>query len=921
MTISHPRLVQLLGCDSPDQLPDPTTINSLRTIAPILVPLSNKDVLLGSLPSRGVDLYLFDDLQQSAHHSDQLSDNREVGQDEGNLVRERVRTIIDSLDSGLFIRVVTDLWDQLIESGVGQERIIRRIDLFSSEQKNQNSNNVEEEDFEKDCDLMLAFGENGNVSSEILVEQFLLKHNQRSKDSKTFILNTPGHDFEDSLISKLKTKNDYRLVPVFGPGLLSKPDGLDQLIDFYISSLRSDRPDGLFSTSVVASSPSSTLLGQVYSSTDSIRMSIKTGRATYFSRSRNQIWIKGQTSGSTQELLRIRTDCDGDSLEFQVVQKPLTGFCHTQEISCFGPLGGFSGLESTLIKRLNSSVPGSYTNRLFSDEKLLKAKIMEEAEELCDAEEKVDVASEMADLIYFGLCRCISKGVSLGDVEDVLNRRSLKITRRKGDSKRKWADQIEKKSSRVRLQESQQRPSDDGTDGELLRCRVFDFSQTTPSQQTELLKRPIFDSQTMLDRVKPILDMVKSKGDIGLIEAVQKFDRLKDQVPDSLVINSPFKESLISAEVKRAIDVAYENIFKFHLKQLEKEKKPMVVETMKGVVCSRFARPIDRVGLYIPGGSATLPSTALMLGIPAQVAGCEFVSMATPARADGTISPEIMYIASKCGVKQIIKAGGAHGIASLAYGTESVQKVDKIFGPGNQFVTTAKMIVASDLEAKVAIDMPAGPSEVLVIADKWCNPKFVAADLLSQAEHGPDSQVILIAINFDEALIEKVQKEIEEQARKLTRVSIIEKSISKSLIIRVKTTEEAFDISNDYGPEHLIIQLKEDQHQFSRESNGSEDDVSQRNGFINLVKNAGSVFIGDYSPESCGDYASGTNHSLPTSGYAKQYSGVSTLGFMKHITTQELSLEGLKGLSKSVITLAEVEGLDGHANSVRVRLN
>jgi len=306
--------------------------------------------------------------------------------------------------------------------------------------------------------------------------------------------------------------------------------------------------------------------------------------------------------------------------------------------------------------------------------------------------------------------------------------------------------------------------------------------------------------------------------------------------------------------------------------------------------------------LYVPGGTAILPSTALMLGIPAQVAGCKEIVLATPPRPDGSISPEVMYVAHLVGASVILKAGGAQAVAAMAYGTKTVPKVDKIFGPGNQWVTAAKMLVQNDTDALVSIDMPAGPSEVLVIADHTANPAFVAADLLSQAEHGVDSQVILIAIDLTSEHLAQIEREVDEQANALPRVDIVRVSISNSLIVKAKTVEEAFAFSNDYAPEHLILHL---------------DNAAQK---VSLVENAGSVFVGPYTPESCGDYASGTNHTLPTNGYARQFSGVNTLSFQKHITSQEITADGLDELGPVVATLADCEGLQAHANAVRIRL-
>jgi len=323
---------------------------------------------------------------------------------------------------------------------------------------------------------------------------------------------------------------------------------------------------------------------------------------------------------------------------------------------------------------------------------------------------------------------------------------------------------------------------------------------------------------------------------------------------------------------------------------------------MPGVVCSRFARGISRVGLYVPGGTAILPSTALMLGIPAQVAGCKEIVLATPPRPDGSISPEVVYAAHKVGATVILKAGGAQAISALAYGTASVPKVDKVFGPGNQWVTAAKMLVQNDTDALVAIDMPAGPSEVLVIADSSASPAFVAADLLSQAEHGIDSQVVLVAVDLSQENLQTIEEEVDAQARALPRFDILKESLRKSLIVQVPDTKTALEFSNDYAPEHLILHLVD------------------APAIVDHIQNAGSVFVGPWTPESCGDYASGTNHTLPTNGYARQFSGVNTQSFQKHITSQEITRAGLEKLGPVVVTLADAEGLQAHANAVRIRL-
>ena len=353
-------------------------------------------------------------------------------------------------------------------------------------------------------------------------------------------------------------------------------------------------------------------------------------------------------------------------------------------------------------------------------------------------------------------------------------------------------------------------------------------------------------------------------------------------------------ESLLNDDLKKAIQQAKLNIEKFHLAQKEEIKK---IETMPGIFCWRRSLPIEKVGLYIPGGSAPLFSTVLMLAIPASIAGCKEIILFTPPTKEGNIHPAILFTAKLCGVNKIFKIGGAQAIAAMAYGTETVPKVFKIFGPGNPFVTLAKQLVQME---GIAIDMPAGPSEVLVIADETANPAFVAADLLSQAEHGPDSQVLLITTN--ESIIESVQKEIKKQLMNLPRKEIAEQALQNSKIILVKNIEEAITLSDKYASEHLILQCK------------NSEVVAEK------INNAGSVFIGNYSPESAGDYASGTNHTLPTNGYAAMYSGVSLDSFLKKVTFQQLTKEGLQNIGNTVMTMAEAEGLDAHKNAVMIRL-
>ncbi|KAF9464482.1 histidine biosynthesis trifunctional-protein [Collybia nuda] len=656
--------------------------------------------------------------------------------------------------------------------------------------------------------------------------------------------------------------------------------------DAFLASIVSDRSDGFFPT--IVSTVTGHSLGLVYSSTESIRESIITGKGVYQSR-RHGLWRKGETSGATQEVISIRLDCDSDSIEFRVLQHG-AGFCHLNRQSCFGEASGLPALESTLRSRLTQAPKGSYTRKLFDEPELLRSKIMEEADELCRATTKEDVAFEAADLLYFALAKCISAGVTIADIEQSLDAKAKRVTRRPGNAKPQWSKQIS-----AHIDEQKELPTADSR----IRMRTYVLSEVSSDERSKLLKRPVLKSEEMISKVKPIVDEVRSRGDAALLEFTAKFDKVQLA---STVIFPPFAPETMQIDptVKSAIDQAYINIRKFHAAQVDGEA--LVVETMPGVVCSRFARPISRVGLYVPGGTAILPSTALMLGIPAQVAGCKEIVLATPPRSDGSISPEVMYVAHLVGASALLKAGGAQAVAAMAYGTKTVPKVDKIFGPGNQWVTAAKMLVQNDTDALVSIDMPAGPSEVLVIADHTSNPAFVAADLLSQAEHGADSQVVLVSVDLSQEKLDHIEKEVDVQARALSRVDIVRQSIAKSIIVKTSSVEEAIAFSNDYAPEHLILHLK-----------NARDNVT-------LIDNAGSVFVGSYTPESCGDYASGTNHTLPTNGYARQFSGVNTLSFQKHITSQEITFDGLKGLGPVVATLADCEGLEAHAHAVRIRL-
>ena len=417
-----------------------------------------------------------------------------------------------------------------------------------------------------------------------------------------------------------------------------------------------------------------------------------------------------------------------------------------------------------------------------------------------------------------------------------------------------------------------------------------------PSVETwaAILSRPVIDNKLLLKQVGKIVEDVKVKGDGALKKYVKKFDGVS--LRNLIVDQREFKnaESKISIGLKLAIDQAFENILQLHLAQKEEIKE---VETMPGVRCWRKSIPIERVGFYIPGGTAPLFSTVLMLGVPAMVAGNNEVIMCTPPAKDGTVHPAILYAANKVGIKTVYRCGGAQAIAAMAFGTFSIKKVYKIFGPGNQYVTAAKQYVQAN---GIAIDMPAGPSEVCVLADKTANPVFVAADLLSQAEHGVDSQVLLVSDDLD--LIEKTKAAVDMQLQLLERKDIADKALLNSKAILVNNMDEAIAISNAYAPEHLIV-------------------ASEKAGmYISGIVNAGSVFLGNYTPESAGDYASGTNHTLPTNGYARAYSGVSVDSFVKKVTFQEISKDGINLLGPTIITMAEAEGLDAHANAVKLRI-
>lgn len=414
------------------------------------------------------------------------------------------------------------------------------------------------------------------------------------------------------------------------------------------------------------------------------------------------------------------------------------------------------------------------------------------------------------------------------------------------------------------------------------------------SDWNELLKRPALNVSGLYERVQAVLDNVCENGDKAVIELEEKFDGVK---LESLAVSQQELEQAaakVPAELRQAIDTAAANISRFHESQKFKSEK---VETTPGVFCWQKPIAISKVGLYIPGGSAPLFSTVLMLAIPARIAGCQQIVLCTPPGKDGSVNPAILYAAQVAGVNRFFKIGGSQAIAAMAYGTESVPKVSKIFGPGNPYVTAAKQIVSLK---DVAIDMPAGPSEVEVIADAASNPAFVAADLLSQAEHGTDSQVIMLTTSQE--IIDKVQAEVDRQLALLPRMEIAQKSLQHSRLILLENQEQVIEMTNEYAPEHLIIETE------------NYAEIAQQ------VINAGSVFMGSYTPESAGDYASGTNHTLPTSGYAKAYSGVNLDSFIRKITFQEISANGLRSLGPVIETMAAGESLDAHKNAVTVRL-
>jgi histidinol dehydrogenase len=426
--------------------------------------------------------------------------------------------------------------------------------------------------------------------------------------------------------------------------------------------------------------------------------------------------------------------------------------------------------------------------------------------------------------------------------------------------------------------------------------KIYNYTQLSKQEVDQLCLRQLEDDASIKSRVQEIVETVRTGGDQALTGYSLQFDKVN---LDRLYLDKTELEAIaasIPEEAKAAIDTAYANIKKFHAAQMIKEA---ALETMPGVTCWRENRAIERVGLYIPGGTAVLPSTFLMLGIPAQLAGCREIVVCSPPQKDGKTNCYLAYCALLLGIDKLYLAGGAQAVAAMAYGTESIPKVDKIFGPGNRYVTQAKQLIQGS--TMTAIDMPAGPSEVLVLADETAIPSFVASDLLAQSEHGVDSQAILVSTSSK--IIDEVLKEVDDQLEQLPRAEIAAKAIENSYVLKVDSLQQGMDFSNTYAPEHLIVATEHYEP------------------LIPLIINAGSVFLGNLTPESAGDYASGTNHTLPTSGYARAYSGVSIDSFIKKITFQHISAKGLQHIGNTVEVLASAEGLHAHKNAITIRLN
>lgn len=639
---------------------NPTLFESLNRIGPVIIHAEH------SVP-----------LPQPAHLSYLLFEDASTTLD--------VQAIASCLDGGIEKVIIPISWAKELIGEIPRERILIFLDVASAHAVSDKIRN----------------GVSGVLLKTPTVDFDLISSiSNFFKGSEIYVLSSgPGPFPSRSNIREFKRIGATFVIPDAHLTLDHTSATQLNVADAFLAPITSDRPDGLFPT--VVSSQSGQTLGLVYSSDASVKESITTGKGVYQSR-KHGLWRKGETSGATQDILHIRLDCDSDSLEYRVIQHG-SGFCHLNRQSCFGEASGFSSLESILQSRLKSAPAGSYTKRLFDDSDLLRSKIMEEADELCRATTPEHVAFEAADIFYFVLTKCIQNGVGIIDIEHSLDMKAKKITRRPGNAKPQWATKA--------LDNAGPPPASEKAAEGPISMRTAELSQTSAEQRALLLRRPVLKSEEMLNKVKPIVEAVRQRGDEALLEFTAKFDKAH---LSSTVVFPPFSEESmkIHEEIRKAIDVAYANIRKFH--EAQKSDVPLKVETMPGVVCSRFARPIARVGLYVPGGTAILPSTALMLGIPAQVAGCKEIILATPPRPDGSISPEVMYVAHLVGASAVLKAGGAQAVAAMAYGTKTVPKVDKIFGPGNQWVTAAKMLVQNNTDALVSIDMPAGPSEVLV---------------------------------------------------------------------------------------------------------------------------------------------------------------------------------------------------------------
>lgn len=424
--------------------------------------------------------------------------------------------------------------------------------------------------------------------------------------------------------------------------------------------------------------------------------------------------------------------------------------------------------------------------------------------------------------------------------------------------------------------------------------KKYEYQSLGKVELQQLVTRNTDPNNSIQEVVQDIIQQVQTQGDIVLREYAEKFDKV--QLNRLFLDEADIDElaATIQRDQQRALEIAFQNIHRFHSTQLKRER---TVETMPGVKCWREIRPVEKVGLYIPGGSAVLPSTLLMLGIPARIAGCKEIVVCSPPQSNGKINGFVAYCLKLLNIKRIYLVGGAQAVAAMAFGTQSIPKVDKIFGPGNQFVTKAKSIIQG--LTNVSIDMPAGPSEVLVIADETANPAFIAADLLAQAEHGVDSQAVLVATST--AIVDAVNTQLEAQLSVLPRKELASKAIENSYAVTVGNLQEALQFSNEYAPEHLILE------------------TDQWQSLIRFISNAGSVFLGHLTPESAGDYASGTNHTLPTSGYARSYSGVSVDSFVKKITFQHINETGLQQIGSTVEILAELEGLQAHKNAISIR--